>query len=116
MVRRPPRSTRSDTLFPYTTLFRSGRRGARRFRRGIEQLDLDRVGLGLHLAAQAHLLALPEQLVILRLERGIFAVDPVIFGGDAGVLDLLRCDLRYVAHQLALARRQRADRDRQSVV
>src|SRR3546814_14002863 len=39
MIRRPPRSTRTDTLFPYTTLFRSrrramlrraGRRGARR--------------------------------------------------------------------------------------
>src|SRR3546814_10474318 len=38
MIRRPPRSTRTDTLFPYTTLFRSqsrpdvlrlGRRGAR---------------------------------------------------------------------------------------
>src|SRR3546814_12766259 len=34
MIRRPPRSTRSDTLFPYTTLFRSrlpraeARRGA----------------------------------------------------------------------------------------
>src|SRR3546814_6720660 len=25
MLRRPPRSTRTDTLFPYTTLFRSGR-------------------------------------------------------------------------------------------
>src|SRR3546814_10112346 len=25
MIRRPPRSTRTDTLFPYTTLFRSGR-------------------------------------------------------------------------------------------
>src|SRR3546814_6277447 len=25
MVRRPPRSTRTDTLFPYTTLFRSTR-------------------------------------------------------------------------------------------
>src|SRR3546814_19991388 len=25
MTRRPPRSTRTDTLFPYTTLFRSGR-------------------------------------------------------------------------------------------
>src|SRR3546814_3170532 len=25
MVRRPPRSTRTDTLFPYTTLFRSCR-------------------------------------------------------------------------------------------
>src|SRR3546814_10759639 len=27
MIRRPPRSTRTDTLFPYTTLFRSGRAG-----------------------------------------------------------------------------------------
>src|SRR3546814_1089267 len=26
MIRRPPRSTRTDTLFPYTTLFRSRRR------------------------------------------------------------------------------------------
>src|SRR3546814_15019765 len=25
MIRRPPRSTRTDTLFPYTTLFRSKR-------------------------------------------------------------------------------------------
>src|SRR3546814_20751920 len=28
MIRRPPRSTRTDTLFPYTTLFRSNRRCA----------------------------------------------------------------------------------------
>src|SRR3546814_5753079 len=27
MIRRPPRSTRTDTLFPYTTLFRSPTRG-----------------------------------------------------------------------------------------
>src|SRR3546814_348369 len=27
MIRRPPRSTRTDTLFPYTTLFRSGKIG-----------------------------------------------------------------------------------------
>src|SRR3546814_18586917 len=27
MIRRPPRSTRTDTLFPYTTLFRSHRIG-----------------------------------------------------------------------------------------
>src|SRR3546814_3694241 len=26
MIRRPPRSTRTDTLFPYTTLFRSRNR------------------------------------------------------------------------------------------
>src|SRR3546814_8704873 len=29
MIRRPPRSTRTDTLFPYTTLFRSLARPAR---------------------------------------------------------------------------------------
>src|SRR3546814_7774422 len=28
MLRRPPRSTRTDTLFPYTTRFRSRRRAA----------------------------------------------------------------------------------------
>src|SRR3546814_13229892 len=31
MIRRPPRSTRTDTLFPYTTLFRSMIEQARRF-------------------------------------------------------------------------------------
>src|SRR3546814_17203700 len=30
MIRRPPRSTRTDTLFPYTTLFRSPAGGERR--------------------------------------------------------------------------------------
>src|SRR3546814_4793700 len=29
MIRRPPRSTRTDTLFPYTTLFRSARSNLR---------------------------------------------------------------------------------------
>src|SRR3546814_16269468 len=29
MIRRPPRSTRTDTLFPYTTLFRSAAASAR---------------------------------------------------------------------------------------
>src|SRR3546814_1243056 len=32
MIRRPPRSTRTDTLFPYTTLFRSTRSGRTRRR------------------------------------------------------------------------------------
>src|SRR3546814_13766538 len=31
MIRRPPRSTRTDTLFPYTTLFRSRIETLRRF-------------------------------------------------------------------------------------
>src|SRR3546814_19051449 len=49
MIRRPPRSTRTDTLFPYTTLFRSRSRtrafgflqlaGGRRFTQYIAILD-----------------------------------------------------------------------------
>src|SRR3546814_10736430 len=42
MIRRPPRSTRTDTLFPYTTLFRSAdrRRGPRSLARvGQPRLD-----------------------------------------------------------------------------
>src|SRR3546814_5963525 len=34
MIRRPPRSTRTDTLFPYTRLFRSGAEGLTRARHG----------------------------------------------------------------------------------
>src|SRR3712207_8334639 len=39
MIRRPPRST----LFPYTTLFRSGLRGAGRWRRD-DDVDVDAFG------------------------------------------------------------------------
>src|SRR3546814_7665441 len=35
MIRTPPRSTRTDTLFPYTTLFRSTRSGGMRCMRCI---------------------------------------------------------------------------------
>src|SRR3546814_18566423 len=47
MTRRPPRSTRTDTLFPYTTLFRSGRplRAAERARRRRPRAGADAGGL-----------------------------------------------------------------------
>src|SRR3546814_3567678 len=50
MIRRPPRSTRTDTLFPYTTLFRS-------------QLHRQLVGqlLGAHGAAVTHLVGVDHQ-------------------------------------------------------
>src|SRR3546814_3400411 len=53
MIRRPPRSTRTDTLFPYTTLFRSvehdpiartvGKLSVRLSRAGEVGIDLDAV-------------------------------------------------------------------------
>src|SRR3546814_6913961 len=45
MIRRPPRSTRTDTLFPYTTLFRSVQNLA--LFRGMSTLDNLRTGRGL---------------------------------------------------------------------
>src|SRR3546814_7975116 len=36
-IRRPPRSTRTDTLFPYTTLFRSALRSRRSARPAIDR-------------------------------------------------------------------------------
>src|SRR3546814_4338336 len=42
MIRRPPRSTRTDTLFPYTTLFRSDARMPRRHDAVGDELPLAR--------------------------------------------------------------------------
>src|SRR3546814_12815231 len=51
MSRRPPRSTRTDTLFPYTTLFRAemvGRQfGADVERRVVGDAEFDELRLGL---------------------------------------------------------------------
>src|SRR3546814_16453841 len=55
MIRRPPRSTRTDTLFPYTTLFRSDRQGEavhlgeERDEEGAEGTERAPVALGLRL-------------------------------------------------------------------
>src|SRR3546814_20404078 len=55
MIRRPPRSTRTDTLFPYTTLFRSYRvhpvgeyRHGRRAQLRARRRDLGGAGAGAH--------------------------------------------------------------------
>src|SRR3546814_19044779 len=46
MIRRPPRSTRTDTLFPYTTLFRSAPTYERTHGHRERAWDSDRVGRG----------------------------------------------------------------------
>src|SRR3546814_8109958 len=62
MIRRPPRSTRTDTLFPYTALFRSGllegRRGLAERRIQVSQVGaIDRpevrIGPGLEVPEEA---------------------------------------------------------------
>src|SRR3546814_14707029 len=74
MIRRPPRSTRTDTLFPYTTLFRSVRHQnlvtlaplieiAAQFRNGLPQIA-EKVGL-------QHLV----QCALLKAELGKFGLN-----------------------------------------
>src|SRR3546814_4444846 len=46
MIRRPPGSTRTDTLFPYTTLFRSGMVGKNAQARAQRQPGQRRAGAG----------------------------------------------------------------------
>src|SRR3546814_18008544 len=59
MIRRPPRSTRTDTLFPYTTLFRSGRTAAALGQHDCQRpADSDRETVGCDTYA-VHLLQLP---------------------------------------------------------
>src|SRR3546814_5929482 len=60
MIRRPPRSTRTDTLFPYTTLFRS-------IRVANPHTHEQWSGIVGQLASRA---GVPEQLVYLQVTRG----------------------------------------------
>src|SRR3546814_18344363 len=45
MIRRPPRSTRTDTLFPYTTLFRSAASEVDTFNANLGALEQINIGL-----------------------------------------------------------------------
>src|SRR3546814_7593397 len=75
MIRRPPRSTRTDTLFPYTTLFRS------RAQQQLGEID-DTLTIALQLirGVDAHELALRVITLILHMLRTarffLLRVDP----------------------------------------
>src|SRR3546814_11397537 len=53
MIRRPPRSTRTDTLFPYTTLFRSRAELDLAIEEALAMLDPDTVAVSLKAAGIA---------------------------------------------------------------
>src|SRR3546814_3877177 len=66
MIRRPPRSTRTDTLFPYPTLFRSGippraRIGRKETKVGINTRRHRMVIAGAEMAVSPELLALRSE-------------------------------------------------------
>src|SRR3546814_11916627 len=79
MIRRPPKSTRTDTLFPYTTLFRSGIGAtARRSAVGRHSVVVERLCVALPLAGQ------PDPAVIADPPHGRFGDQNHSLGEHAG--------------------------------
>src|SRR6056297_2431843 len=107
MIRRPPRSTRTDTLFPYTTLFRSPDAGLEPQHVALDvrsvafgtRLEIARREVGLaHVERLAHVLEPGSQLAVRLRQLG-----PL--GRGRPTLALLRADVQH-----ALAHDRRRDR------
>src|SRR3546814_2210354 len=99
MIRRPPRSTRTDTLFPYTTLFRSLRPHVDHLvvllalgDQAVEVLLLELLHLGLGLLDEAGLGVRDHQVVLAERDAGL-----------AGVAEAERHDAVAEDHRVLLA-------------
>src|SRR3546814_2174699 len=64
MIRRPPRSTRTDTLFPYTTLFRSSVHDRSAAAPSAAYRDHHRGRVGAHAPTRIGLRELPASLLL----------------------------------------------------
>src|SRR3546814_3090444 len=68
MIRRPPRSTRTDTLFPYTTLFRSAliQSGVSGLKTGLQErlVEAELLCLFQCIGSQSHRLIFPDDLPV----------------------------------------------------
>src|SRR3546814_18642031 len=82
MIRRPPRSTRTDTLFPYTTLFRSFLPFVPQ--RTVQVARIIAVFVGVVAVAGV---MVGGVVAVALLIRAAEAVGPAVFGaGDAGLV------------------------------
>src|SRR3546814_7274257 len=107
MIRRPPRSTRTDTLFPYTTLFRSAWRtpdAGLSVELLTPQVGPDHDGLVRLPALEAH--ATPLRF----LDYLIHRTEPAVIPFAAGIQVNLPLPERYACHKLIVAQRRSAAR------
>src|SRR3546814_14651239 len=98
MIRRPPRSTRTDTLFPYTTLFRSSGASA-----SLRSLPENRI---------VQDLAPPGELFLHELAELLGRIGDRHLGADAREAPLELFGLRHSLHRIV----EPADRLRRRVV
>src|SRR3546814_9038170 len=78
MIRRPPRSTRTDTLFPYTTLFRSWEASEVEDHAGRGPEAVEIIGFGLEAQADAAISGDAAQADVLGADFHAQAVHPVL--------------------------------------
>src|SRR3546814_7802696 len=97
MKLRPPSSTRTDTLFPYTTLFRA--EAALRLHRRIARIDARAILVRRHLAG----LALPDRALEIAEQRRLRRIQFGVMMGDHRVVVADRQQGRL---ELALQRRE----------
>src|SRR3546814_2943714 len=95
MIRRPPRATRTDTLFPYTTRFRSAVAVAAH-QIGFDQVACDRLGL-YAVAARSldHARDEAGQALVPDDHRMLSPLDVVVAVRQAGVADRRGCTRAY---------------------
>src|SRR3546814_14414124 len=87
MIRRPPRSTRTDTLFPYTTLFRSGEKV---MRNNVVTI----VTTATLIASQLAVPAMPQATTLPSPPPGGPPLQPPRPGSGDGFAGTIRCDSR----------------------
>src|SRR3546814_9519622 len=117
MIRRPPRSTRTDTLFPYTTLFRSTEDAYERIvGLLIEDLEaqgpFDAVYLGLHGAMVAEHLDDGEGELLERVRKVVGPDLPVVATLDYHT----NMTARMMAHATVLLRSEEHTSELQSLM
>src|SRR3546814_12398686 len=101
MIRRPPRSTRTDTLFPYTTLFRS----ALQLFYHVANLG-DARSLAIHPASTTHSQLTPEEQLAtgvtdnyVRLSVGLEHIDDILADLDQALTAARRSEERRVGKE-----------------
>src|SRR3546814_16564626 len=89
MIRRPPRSTRTDTLFPYTTLFRSLRDAEALLEAVVAEALCHDAVVGDHHRASDQLRVFTHQQLPFRLRGRALAVVRQLPPGGGRLVDLL---------------------------
>src|SRR3546814_19770691 len=122
MIRRPPRSTHTDTLFPYTTLFRSDLEGrpvseVLKEARALPSLKTLPPDVKLVLSGDIEYITEMVTSFVLAMLAGIFCVYAVMvllfhdFGQPATVLAALRSEERRVGKECVSTCRSRGSAD-----